>query len=87
MTIFKNVKNNSQKNSNTKFIEPLENKNHILTLSFYDNKDGTIHGQFLATTAYFDNDAKKLNRIISNIAETIKSQLAKENVILIHTLH
>jgi len=65
----------------------LNNKNHILTIGIFDNKDGSLHGQFYVTPAYFDNDMKKLNRVISNTTKYLKEQLVKENIVFISTIH
>jgi hypothetical protein len=89
MTTFKEIKLKSK----PKTIDPnsdiniLDNKNHIITLALYDNKDGTLYCQYSVTSAYFDNDGKKINRIISDTISQLNAKLAKENVIFINTLH
>jgi len=99
MTTFKelkmHLKNNSKKIKKITIDDiPIEEadsdlskKNHILTIGIFDNKDGSLHGQFYVTPAYFDNDMKKLNRVISNTTKYLKEQLVKENIVFIGTIH
>lgn len=78
-----NFKNNIKKQ------EPvdLSNKNLVISINLYDNKDGSLHGQFQVTTAYFNNDMQKLNRILTKTVSYLKDQLIEEDVILISTIH
>jgi len=99
MTTFKElkdrIKNISKKNKKFTVNDiPIElpdnnlnNKNHILTIGIFDNKDGSLYTQFYITPAYFDNDKKKLNRILIKTINCLKEQFIKENIVFINTIH
>jgi hypothetical protein len=78
-----NFKNNIKKQ------EPvdLSNKNLVISINLYDNKDGSLHGQFHVTSAYFNDDMQKLNRIITKSVSYLRDQLVEEDIILISTIH
>jgi len=72
---------------NYKTDTDLSKKNHIVSISLFDNKDGTMHGLFQVTPEYFDNDMKKINNVVLDSIMYLKNKLLEHNVFLISTIH